>query len=227
MIPIEMIVDRQIKRWELERRISAGTKEEPSKPGPIITISRQRGSGGSLVAAKLAELTGFSHINREIIDQISLEIGTQKRLVESLDESVQSNFHLWVDGIIRGRIVDASDYMQSLVKIIGAVSHHGKAILVGRGANFIAQGTNAFHVRIVADFKFRVNSLVNRRGLKAEDAEQEINENDKQRKKFIKSHFERDIDDPIAYDLVINSTYLDVDKIAGMILNAYPLKIHG
>jgi cytidylate kinase len=165
MKPIEMIVDRQIKRWELEHRTAQTAKEEPLKPGPIITISRQRGSGGSLVATKLAELTGFSHINREIIDQISLEIGTQKRLIESLDESVQSNFQLWVDGIIHGRIIDASDYMQSLVKIIGVVSHHGKAILVGRGANFIARSENAFHVRIVADYKFRVNSLVDRRGL--------------------------------------------------------------
>jgi cytidylate kinase len=225
MIPIEMIVDRQIKRWELERKITQGSKEAPLKPGPIITISRQRGSGGSLVAVKLAELTGFSHINREIIDQISLEIGTQKRLVESLDESVRSNFQLWVDGIISGRIVDASDYMRSLVKIIGAVMHHGKAILVGRGANFIAQSDNAFHVRIVADFKFRVNSLIDRRGLKLEEAEQEINENDKQRKKFIKNYFARDIDDPTAYDMIINSTYLDIDKIAGMILNAYPQKI--
>jgi len=225
MKPIEMIVDRQIKRWELERRVIQGTKEEPLKPGPIITISRQRGSGGSLVAAKLAELTGFSHINREIIDQISHEIGAQKRLVESLDESVQSNFQLWVDGIIRGRIVDASDYMQSLVKIIGAVSHHGKAILVGRGANFITRSENAFHVRVVADFRFRVSSLADRRGLTLEEAEQEIDENDKQRKKFIKSHFDRDIDDPTAYDMVINSTNLEVDKIAGMILNAYPQKL--
>jgi len=227
MRPIEMIVDRQIKRWELERRSARGIQEEPSKPGPIITISRQRGSGGSLVAAKLAELTGFSHINREIIDQISLEIGTQKRLVESLDESVQSNFQLWVDGIIRGRIVDTSDYMQSLVKIIGAVSHHGKAILVGRGANFIARSENAFHVRIIADFKFRINSLVDRRGLSSEEAEQDIIENDKQRRKFIKSHFDRDIDDPTVYDMIINSTNLEADRIAGMILNAYPQKLHG
>jgi cytidylate kinase len=226
MKPIEMIVDRQIKRWELEHRTAQTTKEEPLKPGPIITISRQRGSGGSLVATKLAELTGFSHINREIIDQISLEIGTQKRLIESLDESVQSNFQLWVDGIIHGRIIDASDYMQSLVKIIGVVSHHGKAILVGRGANFIARSENAFHVRIVADYKFRVNSLVDRRGLTSEEAEQEINENDRQRKKFIKNHFGRDIDDPTAYDMIINSTFLKIDKIAGMILNAYPQKIN-
>jgi len=227
MRPIELIVDRQIKRWELERRESQEVVEETPRPGPIITISRQRGSGGSSVAVKLAELTGFSHVNREFIDQISHEIGIQKRLVESLDESKRSNFQLWVDGIIGGRIVDTSDYMQSLVKIIGAVTHHGKAILVGRGANFIARGGNAFHVRIIADLKFRIESLIEKRNLTSEQAEHEIAENDKQRKKFIESCFNRDIEDLTAYDMMINSTNLSVEKIANMILNAFPQKIAG
>ncbi|MCP4582769.1 MAG: cytidylate kinase-like family protein [candidate division Zixibacteria bacterium] len=224
MRPIELIVDRQINRWELERRGSQEVVEEAPRPGPIITISRQRGSGGSLVATKLAELTGFSHVNREFIDQISHEIGTQKRLVESLDESKRSGFQLWVDGIIGGRIIDTSDYMHSLVKIIGAVTHHGKAILVGRGANFIARGDNAFHVRIVADLEFRINTLIKRRNLTSEQADHEIAENDRQRKKFIESCFNRNIDDLTAYDMVINSTHLDVDKVANMILNAFPQK---
>lgn len=226
MKTIELIVDQQIRRWELERRKPAETQAIPHKPGPIITISRQRGSEGSLVAEKLAELTGFSHFNREIIDQISQEIGTQKRLIESLDESAMSNFKLWVDGMFKGRIVDSSDYLQSLVKVIGAISYHGKAIIVGRGANFIIGGSAGFHVRIVADLDFRINSLARRRDLTADQAKQEILENDKQRAKFIKNHFNRDIDDPEGYDLVLNCTYLGVEHTAGLILSGFPRKLN-
>lgn len=225
MKAIEALVDQQIKRWELEKRKPQQEDIKPIEPGPVITVSRQRGSGGSLVASRLAELTGFAHFNREIIDQISREIGIQKRMVESLDESVRSGFELWVDGILRGRIVDASDYIQSLVKIIGAIIKHGKVIIVGRGANFIADKNTAFNVRIVADREFRINSLVTRRGFSHQKAKSEIIENDAQRKKFIKSHFDRDIDDPAAYDMIINSAYFDVDQIAGMILSAYPIKL--
>jgi cytidylate kinase len=229
MKPIELIVDRQIKRWELERRRPDEVKASarPPQPGPVITVSRQRGSGGSIVAERLAELTGFSHINRYIIDQISRETGVQKRLVESLDETFRSSFQLWVDGILRGRIVDSSDYMQSLVKIIGAVSKHGKVVIVGRGANFIVDSSNSFNVRIVADLEFRVNSLMERRGMSPEDARKEIADNDNQRRKFIKNHFNKDIDDPLAYDLTINSTRQEFDKIAAMIIAAYPLKLLG
>lgn len=226
MKTIELIVDQQIRRWELERRKPAEIEAAPQKSGPIITLSRQRGSEGSLVAERLAELTGFSHFNREIIEQISHEIGIQKRLIESLDEAAMSNFKLWVDGIFKGRIVDSSDYVQSLVKIIGAISHHGKAIIVGRGANFIIGGGAGFHVRIVADLDFRINSLAKRRDLTTEQAKQEILENDKQRAKFIKNHFSRDIDDPDGYDMIINSTYLGIEHTAGLILGGFPRKLN-
>jgi cytidylate kinase len=225
MKAIEALVDQQIKRWELERNQPQQADITPLEPGPVITISRQRGSGGSLVASRLAELTGFAHFNREIIDQISREIGIQKRMVKSLDESVRSGFQLWVDGILRGRIIDTSDYMQSLVKIIGAISKHGKAIIVGRGANFITDKQTTFNVRIVADESFRINSLVERRGLSREAAMKEITENDHQRRKFIQSHFDRNIDDPAAYDMIINSSYIDVDQLAGIILSSFPLKL--
>ena len=225
MKPIELLVDQQIKRWELERKRPQETETAPISPGPVITISRQRGSGGSVVAERLAELTGFSHFNREIIDQIGLEMGAQKRLVESLDEATRSGFQLWVDGIFRGRIVDSSDYMQSLVKIIGTIINHGKAIVVGRGANFLATTPNVFNIRIIADVAFRVDSLMKRRGLSRDEAAEEIETNDNQRRKFIKNHFGRDIDDPAAYDLIVNSTNLDIDRISSLILGAYPLKV--
>ena len=227
MKAIEALVDQQIKRWELERkRPKAGPSEiMAAKPGPVITISRQRGSGGSLVALRLAELTGFSHFNRELIDGISHEIGIQKRLVETLDESVRSGFQLWVDGIMRGRIVDSSDYMQSLVKVIGAVIGHGKAIIVGRGANFLADSLAAFNVRIVAEREFRIKSLCSRRNLSEQEAGDEVRSNDENRNKFIKNNFGHDIDDPLGYDLIINSTNYTVDQIAGMILSNYPVKL--
>jgi hypothetical protein len=221
---IETIVDRQIRRWELERNRPKETVPLPEKPGPIITISRQKGATGSQAAEKLAELTGFTLIGRDIIDQISLDIGTQKRLVETLDESVRSKFELWVEGIFKRRLVDTSDYLKSLVKIIGAVSHHGKTIIVGRGANFILGRQRGFHVRVVADNDFRVRSMMTRHGLSQTQAQEEIIHSDEKRRKFIKTDFGWDIDDPLAYDLVINSTYLTPEHIAQLILNAYPLK---
>jgi hypothetical protein len=221
---IEMIVDRQMRRWELEKTRLPEAEPLIEKPGPIITISRQHGATGSLAAVKLAELTGFTLISRDIIDQISLDMGTQKRLVETLDESTRSEFELWVEGLFKGRIIDTSDYLKSLVKIIGAISHHGKTIIVGRGANFILGMKRGFHVRVVADTNFRIKSLMARYGISEDQARKDIAKSDEHRRKFMKNDYGKDIDDPQAYDLVINSTCMVPEHIAQVILNTYPLK---
>jgi len=57
MTSIEAIIDRQLRRWELESNIRAAelsTKDIQQRHQPVITISRQRGSGGTLIASKLA-----------------------------------------------------------------------------------------------------------------------------------------------------------------------------
>jgi cytidylate kinase len=222
--PIEAIIDRQIRRWELEKKRPLEIPAAPEKPGPIITFSRQRGTSGSIAAMKLAELTGFTLMGRDIIDQISFDIGTQKRLVESLDESVRSRFELWVEGLFKGRIIDSSDYLKSLAKIIGVISHHGRSIIVGRGANFILGIKHGFHVRVVADFQTRMNSLIQRRNLSEAEAKHEIETTDEQRRKFIKANFGKEIDDPQGYDMMINSTLLTPEHVAEIVLKAFPLK---
>lgn len=222
---IELIVDRQIRKWELEKSRPQEIPSPQKAQGPIITISRQRGSNGIVVAEHLAKLTGFNLISREIIDQISADIGVQKRLIETLDEGVRSSFELWVEGLFKGRIVDSSDYMKSLARIIGTISQHGYSIIVGRGANFLLGMRRGFHVRLVADYDYRVKSIMNRKGLGEAEARIDIERTDEQRKKFIKTHFNADIDDPCAYDIIINGTYFTTEQIARLILNMYPTKI--
>jgi len=224
-IPIELIVDRQIRRWELEKSKPESVISAKRAEGPIITISRQRGSNGSLVAELLAGMTGFTLISRDIIDQISADIGVQKRLVETLDEGVRSSFELWVEGLFKGRIVDSSDYIKSLARIIGAISRHGYSIIVGRGANFLLGMHRGFHVRIVADYDFRVKTIADRKKISEAEARADIDRTDEQRRKFIKTHFDRDIDDPRAYDIMINGTHFTSEQMARTILGIYPTKV--
>ncbi len=224
-IPIELIVDRQIRRWELEKSKPESAATAKQVEGPIITISRQRGSNGSKVAELLAGMTGFNLISRDIIDQISTDIGVQKRLIETLDEGVRSSFELWVEGLFKGRIVDSSDYIKSLARIIGAISQHGYSIIVGRGANFLLGMRRGFHIRIVADYDFRVNSIAVRKKISEAEARADIDRTDEQRRKFVKTHFGADIDDPHAYDITINSTHFPPEQIARMILGIYPSKV--
>ena len=98
MISIEAIIDRQLRRWELERNIRAtelSTQEIQLRHQPVITISRQRGSGGTLIASKLAIRFNYTLLHRDIIDRIVESTGYKRRLVESLDEHSQSRMETW------------------------------------------------------------------------------------------------------------------------------------
>jgi cytidylate kinase len=101
--------------------------------------------------------------------------------------------------------------MQHLMKVVGTIGKHGRAVVVGRGANFILPPEKRFSVRIVAPQAWRINNV----------AKELQTESD--RRAFIRKYFNADIADPTNYDLVINTATLNVDDAVKMISSALGL----
>jgi len=59
MTSIDAIINRQLLKWEHQRRQAEEEKEEKPKPAPIITISRETGSRGSYFGSRLAMKLGY------------------------------------------------------------------------------------------------------------------------------------------------------------------------
>ena len=224
MTSIESIIERQLKRWEFQRLMAAKETERKPRFRPVITISRTLGARGEEIAERLTELSGFHLVDREIIDAIASDFGIQSRMVELFDETTRSELESWFDGIIRGRIIDSSDYLKSLAKTIGSIMRHGEAILMGRGANIIIGPNRGFHVRVVAPLAKRIASISAERNITDDEAEKLITENDTRQAKFIKKSFGVDIDNPTLYDLVINSADIGIDGAVELALLAYGKK---
>lgn len=225
MKSIEAIIDRQLKRWEFERRMMAAREpDESPRIRPIITVSRTLGSRGDEIASRLAALTGFHLMDREILDAIASDFGIQSRMIELLDENARSELETWFGGIIRGRIIDSSDYLKSLAKTIGSIMRHGDAILLGRGANIIVGPARGFHIRVVAPIESRIKRIAAERNIDPEKASEIIDETESTKSKFIKKSFGRNIDDPTIYDMVINSDSIDIEDAAELALLAYGKK---
>ncbi len=228
---IETIIDRQLRKWEMEKQLRDRAAEEGKKPQikPIVTVSRQRGSQGSYLGEKLAEKLGYQLLHREIIDEICSSSGYRRQIIESLDNKVRSGMELWFEGVFKGMYIDSSDYFRHLYKIIMSISALGGVIVVGRGSNFILRHDQGFHIRVVAAVPKRIENLIKHQGLSREQAVKEVKELDKSRAEFIKNNFGQDIDDARHYDLVINTTYLDIDeaiKIAETAMHAKMKIIH-
>lgn len=218
---IHQIIDRQIRRWDLEAQQRRESAEiYPSRPAsirPWITISRCFGSGGGEIAQRLSARLNYEIFDREIVDTLVRESAFRSAILESLDERDRSSLEIWIEGLLRGRLVDKEDYLRSLIRVIGVIALHGHAIIVGRGANLILDSDRGIHVRIVAPLDQRIETIARIRSMAPDEARKLVEQVDEERAAFIRRHFHRQIEDPLSYDLVVNSARLGVGTAVELI----------
>lgn len=203
----EKIIDEQVKRWEIMRAQKTG-KEEGI---PVITVSREPGSGGGIVAKKVAEQLGLDLFHGEIIQKIAESADTSSRILETLDEKGLSVLDDWISTLVNRRHLWPDQYLKHLMKVIGTIGKHGRAVIVGRGANFILPREVRFRVRIVAPLDTRVQNVAREFGVSSEEARRRVLRTESDRRAFGRKYFHADITDPVNYDLVINTGTLSID----------------
>lgn len=225
MTNIETLIDRQIMKWEAERKASEETESSAQQVIlPIITVSRQRGSSGSYLARKLAERLSYEYTHRHVIDIICRDSGFRRRVIESLDGKTRSQIELWIEGMLHDQYVDASDYFKYLYHTITALAQHGGIVLVGRGGNFVLTLQTGFHLRVIAHERRRTERIMKFANVDEKTAIDAINDSDREREEFIRSNFNKDINDPNYYDLVINTGFIDVEDALDVAIEAINAK---
>ncbi len=223
MPSIHSIIDRQLRRWELERD-ARGAEPRPEEPGtplhPVITVSRERGSGGSRVAGLVAQRFEYELLDRDVIDRICNSSGIRRSIVESLDEHAKSQIAMWCEAIVQQHYADSSDYVRFLLETIRTLSELGGVVVVGRGANYIVGPGRGLHVRIVAPREDRIQRLVDDEHLTPRMASREVDARDHERSEFVRKLFGRDIENPAGYDLVVNTGCLTFEEAVSLVESA-------
>ena len=99
MIALTKLVERQIVTSELRNRLGKSVllpgsfvDKEGVAFGPCLMISRECGSGSSLLATKIGERLGWNVFDSQIVDEIAKAAHIQRQLVNSVDEHTYS---LW------------------------------------------------------------------------------------------------------------------------------------
>lgn len=226
---IHHIIDRQIRRWEVEAQArKEAERQRPGRPAvvrPWVTISRMFGSGGGEIAQSLAATLGYQIFDREILEVLLQEGHFRQAILESLDERDRSSLELWVEGIVRGHLIDKKDFLRVLVGVLGSIALHGHAVIVGRGANYVLDSGRGLHVRVVAPFPQRVETIARLRRIPFEEAEKLVHHTDGDRSHFIRTYFHREIEDPLGYDLIVNTAGIGVESAVGLIERALRQKL--
>jgi cytidylate kinase len=202
---------------------------------PVVTIRGQLGSGVPEIGQEIARLLPGDYVDKEILESIAQLVGHPPDRVAEIERaplklvqrikavlesakarsgSLESAYsRTWKEPL------DDAKYLDALESVIQDLALEGNIVLHGRGSQFILRNNpSAFHVLVIAPFTYRVKRVMNTMHLSEDDARQRIEEYDDSRKAFIQRFFERDIENPEYYDLVVNTEHLTYDTIAYIIV---------
>ncbi len=177
----------------------------------VYTISRQYGSGGSKLAIKLAELSGYQLVWREIINQAAIQIDSPDMALAMIDD-------LGLLGICPDEET-CHKFRESIRKIVISKAEMGNVIIVGRASQIILKDfPGCFHLRVIASKETRVKNISRTKNVSEKAALAQIIESDLNRGNFVKKFYNIDWNDPALYDLTINTDHFDLEKIAQWVL---------
>lgn len=172
---------------------------------PIITISREQGSGGRPIAYLLAKKLGgaWKVYHKDIVEEIAHETALDPELVEQLDEHQSSTIKELLNTAFGKQFLSMNAFYKHLLHILASIGTRGHAIIVGRGANFLFP--HALKIRIVSRMEDRVQSMIKYEHISAREAKKQVEDSDKERIDFTISLFQHDPRKAHHYDLVIRT----------------------
>jgi hypothetical protein len=189
--------------------------------GLTIAVSREAGARGSSIARRVGRKLGW-----QILDQDQLEFMAQSEsAVQSLPEAAQAWAEDWLDRLLRSRLVSQDPAVLRLARIVIALGAQGETVLIGRGAGHLLPPATTLHVRIIAPKEQRVAYLKQLLRLTDEEAGEEVLRRDAGRAEYLRQHMRLRANDPIPFDLILNSGRLSEETCADLIAQAARAKL--
>jgi CMP/dCMP kinase len=178
-----------------------------------VTISREYGSGGGEIAARLARRLGWTLVNHQVIAQRARELGTSDFVLQAHDKETGGIFERILQWPYPVSSADKQACFATLCRVVKAAADDGHAVIVGRGGQVLhAARRDVLHIRVVAPLEHRVAYVGRREGLDWDAATTRTHEKDRARTRYMRAQFHCEHDDPHLYDLVINTAVLDLDS---------------
>jgi cytidylate kinase len=183
-----------------------------ASPKPILTISREFGSGGREVGEEVARKLGYEYIDRDsIFAEIRNDGPKWEQWAKDLDEhlpSVWEEYHWSFRGfaaLIQLHILEHAE--------------RGGVVIMGRGGNFLLKGVpHALRIHVTAPLDVRIERIMKRESVDRDTARWLCEKTDRERAGFLHAIYGGRWDDPAEYDEIISveGQSLDLEVQAAM-----------
>ena len=215
---VEALVGAQLQEQQAFDNIKEQQSWDKSKT-LVVTISRNFGSLGKKVGQLLADTLEVRCCDRYILHEVARRADIDEDLVKVLDEHISHIDEHWWQSLLNRNGFSYEDYCRHLVKTVLSISLKG-GVIIGRGANIILGPERAFRVRIIGTQTICAERVAERENISLEEAMQKVRTVDQERAEYIHKLYDTDIDDPLSYDLVLNSDRYDRVQLAELIIEA-------
>ncbi len=206
---------------------------------PVITISRQYGSGGDAIGKHVCEALGYSYFDKNLMARVATEAGISESDIVDLPEHTykmrgffdklfgrrRSAAEAWTaPKDQQALLVAALDEARSvnLIKDTILEAHkHDNVVIVGRGGQAILrEQPGVLHVRIIAPLGARVLRVQSAENVSLDEATTRVNRRDEAAAAYLERFFDIDWDNPLLYHLIINTGKWETEDAVQIILNA-------
>lgn len=200
-----------------------------------ITIARGYGSGGRRIGQKLADKLNIDFVDRELLRLASDESGINEALFGQADERVKKSLLLFKSsrkshmGEVLSPEQDGFISDQNLfnfqAKVLRSLIEKESFVVMGRAADFILKDyPNVLTVNIQASRAFCVKATMEKNSLGEREAESFVSKTDRYRADFYEYYAGRPWNDPVNFDLCLNSERLGDDNCIRLIIESAGLK---
>ena len=182
----------------------------------ILTIEREYGSGGAVIAAELARRLGWELWDHSLTEEIATLARVSPAAAERHDERRDPLLYRLAKVFARGSnersialedgvVFDAERMVDLLGRVVQRAAEQGECVIVGRGAAYILRDrADAFHVLVYAPRDVKIARIMTL-GKSAAEAEELVETVDKERAAFIQQYFGADWPTRHLYHMFLNT----------------------
>ena len=182
----------------------------------VITLEREYGAGGGVIAAKVAARLGWKLWDHRLSEEIARRLDCECGAVEEHEERRDPAYYRLLKAFMRGsfegslnaprlKMVDTECVREVARKLLPEIADAGNCVIVGRGSAYHLGGrSDAFHVFVYAPFEDRVRRL-RATGESERDATEAAQSVDRDRAAFIQQYFQVEWPGRHHFHLMVNS----------------------
>jgi len=215
----EQIIAEKIREWELKRKEHKEREERKAiRIHPFLAISRDFGCGEEEIIPALEKTLHWKVYGRTLLDHLAERETLSRRFIETLDEQDQNFLDNWINFLTRSSGVLQKDYVLKISRMIKVIAAQESAILLGRGAHLILRDKKeGLRLKLTAPLAHRIQNIAKLKDIPPDEAETLVRQKDKERKQFMQSYFDTDLQNDAEFDLVLNTMTLTTGMICTII----------